>query len=458
MNIPLSALESAFDAIVLADADGVVVGLDAAGQELLGLSAEDASGRTLADVLGTGAPLSRLGGGVGRRVRTQAVRGDGRRFPVEVTLAPLDGRPGQVAALVRVLRDVGRPGSRFEDAWWEYDAATETTAWGRRTYELHGVDPEHFTPTLGSLLELVEEEDQPALSDRLAAMMAGDSSVDQVEYRLVSAAGPRILSSTVVHEQGAADGAVVRLQGVVDDVTAQRLTTAQLRIHEAVAYALHEWREGPTAIGSLLQRLFLAMRYRAGVVWVPEGDTLRCYGFVSERGMELGRFEQLVRSAEPRRGDGTLCGRAWERCEAVAVADIASLGRVGSVAAAEEGIAATVAIPATHRGATLAIFELFAPERRELDDEVLATLTGVGRQLGAFLATHRGLLAPPVLTPREREVLGLATEGLGVAEIAERLFLSPATVKSHFQNTYEKLGVNDRPAAVAVALRTGIIE
>ncbi|MEA2285186.1 MAG: two-component system, NarL family, nitrate/nitrite response regulator NarL, partial [Solirubrobacteraceae bacterium] len=42
--------------------------------------------------------------------------------------------------------------------------------------------------------------------------------------------------------------------------------------------------------------------------------------------------------------------------------------------------------------------------------------------------------------------------------IAEQLFLSPATVKTHFEHIYEKLGVGDRAAAVAQALRTGLID
>ena len=41
--------------------------------------------------------------------------------------------------------------------------------------------------------------------------------------------------------------------------------------------------------------------------------------------------------------------------------------------------------------------------------------------------------------------------------IAERLVLSPATVKTHFEHVYEKLGVGDRAAAVAHGLRVGLI-
>jgi PAS domain S-box-containing protein len=61
------------------------------------------------------------------------------------------------------------------------------------------------------------------------------------------------------------------------------------------------------------------------------------------------------------------------------------------------------------------------------------------------------------LTPREREVLQLAAEGLSGPNIAERLFVSPGTVKTHFKHIYEKLGVRDRAAAVARGLRLGFI-
>jgi DNA-binding CsgD family transcriptional regulator len=61
------------------------------------------------------------------------------------------------------------------------------------------------------------------------------------------------------------------------------------------------------------------------------------------------------------------------------------------------------------------------------------------------------------LTEREREVLTLVAAGMQSGELAERLFLSPETVKSHVQNAMVKLGAHTRAHAVAVALMTGQI-
>ena len=58
------------------------------------------------------------------------------------------------------------------------------------------------------------------------------------------------------------------------------------------------------------------------------------------------------------------------------------------------------------------------------------------------------------LTPREHEVIALVADGLRNSEIAERLWVSPATVRKHLENIYDKLGVHTRTAAVAHVQRS----
>ncbi|MGQ4330449.1 response regulator [Streptomyces hayashii] len=103
-----------------------------------------------------------------------------------------------------------------------------------------------------------------------------------------------------------------------------------------------------------------------------------------------------------------------------------------------------------------------------LKDTPIATLTD------AIRAAARGetVLAPPVaarlvtrlqapageqLTPREVQVLGLVARGLSNGEIGRQLYIGEATVKTHLLRTFVKLGVNDRTAAVTVALSRGVL-
>ncbi|MCX5140801.1 MULTISPECIES: response regulator transcription factor [unclassified Streptomyces] len=103
---------------------------------------------------------------------------------------------------------------------------------------------------------------------------------------------------------------------------------------------------------------------------------------------------------------------------------------------------------------------LLAVIRGVLRDEThlpAALLTGVLRELMAD-RKHRTESEELVesLTPREREVLRCMVAGLGRKAVAERLFLSPHTVRTHMQNVLGKLGVHSTLAAVALARRAGV--
>ncbi len=78
--------------------------------------------------------------------------------------------------------------------------------------------------------------------------------------------------------------------------------------------------------------------------------------------------------------------------------------------------------------------------------------------LASEIGRRQALTEGPDLTAREREILRLVADGLSAPDIGREIHLSPTTVKTHLHTLYEKLGVSDRAAAVAEAMRRGLLE
>ncbi|MER3411133.1 MAG: DNA-binding response regulator, partial [Thermoleophilia bacterium] len=102
--------------------------------------------------------------------------------------------------------------------------------------------------------------------------------------------------------------------------------------------------------------------------------------------------------------------------------------------------------------------------REEIVDAVLACARGenvLTSEVASRLVSEIRLRASrdaPVLTERESQIIKLIAEGKSLPDIARELYLGVTTVKTHVQHLYEKLGVSDRAAAVAEAMRKGLIE
>ena len=105
--------------------------------------------------------------------------------------------------------------------------------------------------------------------------------------------------------------------------------------------------------------------------------------------------------------------------------------------------------------------ELVRAVRVVADGEALLSPSVTRRLVSEFAARTKQPSAPsPVLaelTSREREVMALVAEGLTNSEIGERLFMSPATARTHVSRILTKLGARDRTQLVVMAYESGLV-
>jgi DNA-binding CsgD family transcriptional regulator len=251
----------------------------------------------------------------------------------------------------------------------------------------------------------------------------------------------------------------LRFVGAVQDVTAGRLVDRELQAHYAVSQALRQWGTFEEGVMDLLRRLGTALHYPMGSVWRwdDEAGGLVCRAFWHSPDIDPLGFEQAKRRLVFKPGEGKP-GVAWKSREPVVTSDAAADPIFQPRAAAiDRGVRSGIAFPAMGSEGPIAVVSFYGFEQRVPSSSFVRTLSAIGDELGRFLERRRSELGPQPLSKREVEVMRLAASGLSGPQIAEHLVLSPSTIKTHFEHIYEKLGVSDRAAAVALALRTGVI-
>ncbi|HEV7585241.1 MAG TPA: LuxR C-terminal-related transcriptional regulator [Solirubrobacteraceae bacterium] len=234
--------------------------------------------------------------------------------------------------------------------------------------------------------------------------------------------------------------------------TASEDSRLALELLLAVSDCLRSWSSFDADAERLLRVLAGGLAHPAAALWLPDGDELVARAVWCSGSVDRGALEEVVLPSRIPRGVG-LPGHVWMNAEPATAESIATDGMPEI-----RGLRGALGIPAVDGGGVVCVLELYSTDAPRLSERMMEVLVAVARELGVFFARRRGDLDLSPLTARELEVLTLAALGLSVSSIGERLTISRGTVKSHLEHIYGKLGVVNRTAAVAQALRTGLIE
>jgi PAS domain S-box-containing protein len=397
-----------------------------------------------------------------------AVHADGGEFPVNLTFAATSDDPTHVATWIRNLAEDRRAMTHSPSRETLYERAEELAGfgiwewtpgqilWSDNLFRIYGLQPAEITPSADYVFAHCHPDDKERLEQANDELDRAGQHRD-LRYRYVWPDGTvRHLTSTVVSASQAGEPSR-RVIGTVQDVTDQHQAELELAARFAVSEALSDWESGPVGARRLVRNLAEALEFDVGIIWIPRDHALAAWVTWLARGVLSPQLESEVGEVRLAQGEG-LAGSAWASGLPTRVADLTdnAFDTVKELDALT-GIYGSLAVPATYGDEVLAVLTFASRRQAVLTDQFMRSLLGVGYEIGHFLARRRGELSAPVLSPRELEVLQLSATGYTRRQIADEIELSEATVKTHFEHIYRKLGVPDRASAVAEGLRQGLI-
>jgi PAS domain S-box-containing protein len=398
-----------------------------------------------------------------------AVHADGNEFAANLSLARRSEDPPHLATWIRDVTEdrTGLTPTPRRDTLYEsteglagfgtWEWTSDRIKWSENLFRIYGLQPAEIIPSAGYVSAHCHPDDQERL-EQAKDDLVRTGRRRKLCYRYVWPDGTvRHLTSTVVSVAKAGERSR-RLIGTVQDVTDQHQAEMELAARFAVSDALSGWELGPLGARRLVRDLAEALEFDFGVMWIPREDVLAAWVIWQARALYSPQLESEVGEVRLARGDG-LAGSASASGLPTRVADLTdhASDTVRSLDA-RTGMYGSLAVPARYGDEVLAVLTFASRRQAALTDQFMRSLLGIGYEIGHFLARRRGELSAPVLTPRELEVLQLSATGYARRQIAGEMKLSEATVKTHFENIYRKLGVPDRASAVAGALRQGLIQ
>jgi DNA-binding CsgD family transcriptional regulator/PAS domain-containing protein len=414
---------------------------------------------------------------LGRPAETRGRRSTGEEVPVEITVTQLSASPLLLTGFVRdlsVVKQIERRGERLERLLataeqlvqmgsWDLDLQSRTVSWSDQLYRIMGFELGQVQPSIELTLDQTHSNDKDYIGtllstvvDRPELVPVGGVSFDYRFVRPDGSIGDLRAHGRVEFE---VDGGPTRWIGSGQDISNQRLAERELLALRASGEILRDWETSEQDAVEVLGRLSTALELSIGLLWTwdDERERLSPRGSWFTPGVDLRELDV--------RGGAGMCRAAQNLAERVcrnrtplAIPDMRSHpGLDGHSAMNDAGVRSALVIPAVAEERVVAVLSFYGFERWEPTKHLIVTLREIGAEFGRSLVRRSACLSSPPLSARELEVLRLATEGNSGPDIASCLTITPATVKTHFENIYAKLGVRDRAAAVAVALRGGLI-
>lgn len=336
---------------------------------------------------------------------------------------------------------------------WAWGPNTGDVAWSENLFRLLGLERQDEPPLDDAFLALVHPNDRPEVGRTTRRYKQGRGIPGR--YRMIRTDGEvRHWESLplMVIERGPAPIVV----GCTRDFTEAALAGRDVRARLAVSRGLDQWEGLPASAEAFLSALGRTLGMEQGVLWAPSATSLKA------RAVWAARPSQQLLAQLADLQDGARDGfavHAWHTAQPVYATGVLPESSTQTWSRSQgEILRSVVALPAVSRAEVVAVVEFASVFPFRVSERLHSSLVGVGHELGEFFSHRRAELRPPLLTPRERQVLELAAGGCNGPEIARRLYVSKTTVKSHFDHIFTKYGVRDRAAAVAQALRKGEIQ
>jgi PAS domain S-box-containing protein len=299
-----AVVDSSDDAIISKTLEGIITGWNRGAEKVFGYSASEAVGRPMLRLL----PPERLSEeseilaciGRGQSVEhfeTVRVRKDGTKIDVSVTISPIRDSNGVIAGASKIARDIterkcGEEVLREKEhllsesqriahvGSWTYnpfDPGGRLT-WSEQMYNIHGVSPQTFTPTLESHISLALPEDQPRMREWIAACVAGEKPGD-CEFRVILSNGSVRSLNGRGELQRDSQNEPIRLVGTVQDITERRQAEEQLALQaEQLSHSGQALEEQSfmlqSVLDSMAEGLVAANEQGKFILWNPAAEKL----------------------------------------------------------------------------------------------------------------------------------------------------------------------------------------